>query len=301
LLNARRGVTLVELLVAMTLLGIITAAFMLTGLRQEENHRSLAMRSRARVQLREAVAALPIELRGVSPADGDIPPGGARDSTLEFRSTVAVGVACAVENERIELPRHSSGWTHSSMLSRPETGDSAWFLLAGEGTPATWVGRGIASVGASSGTCGAYEPEDAAGTRAILHLVTDPSAPRVVPGAPVRVTRRLRYSIYRSSTDGEWYLGAREWNASMERFDVVQPIAGPFTSPRATRGLPSRFRYFDRDDVELASGSQATTSIGRLLVTLCAEERLMRDRGSAAPGPCAGDDAVVAVSFRDRR
>jgi prepilin-type N-terminal cleavage/methylation domain-containing protein len=300
-LTEHRGVTLPELLVAMTLLGIITAAFMLTGLRQEENQRSLAMRSRARVQLREAVAALPIELRGVSPADADIPPGEARDSTLEFRSTVAVGVVCAAEADRIGLPRHSPGWTHSSTLSRPEVGDSAWFLLDGGGAPASWVGRAIVSVGGATGACTAFEEEDAVGPRTILHLAPDSSAREVRPGTPVRVTRRLRYSIYRSSADGEWYLGAREWNSSQGRFDVVQPIAGPFTSPRATSGLSSRFRYFDREEGELASGSLATTSIGRVLVTLCAEERPRRNGAPAAHGPCAGEDAVVAVSFRDRR
>jgi hypothetical protein len=57
----------------------------------------------------------------------------------------------------------------------------------------------------------------------------------------VRVTRPWRYSLYRAS-GGRWYLGAKEWNPSLEKFNTIQPVAGPLVSASAG-GL--RFQYLD--------------------------------------------------------
>jgi hypothetical protein len=290
----------VELLVALTLLGVVLGAFAIMGMRQEEAHRSLAMRARARVQLREATAALPIELRGVSPEEGDIPPGEARDSTLEFRSTVAAGVACAVHGDVVTLPGADGEWPMSALLSRPEAGDSVWFYASTAGGGGAWAGRALERIESGSAECALFDGEDS-GARLSLRLAGDTTAGSPVTGSPVRVTRRVRYSIYRSSTDGNWYLGAREWNGSQGRFDVVQPIAGPFTSPRAATGERSRFTYHDRSGTELPSGSADTHRISRVVLTLCAEEARKRRRSTDAPSDgCDGDATTLAVGLRDR-
>jgi len=48
-------------------------------------------------------------------------------------------------------------------------------------------------------------------------------------GAPVRITRPLRYEVYRAS-DSRWYLGVSTWSAGLSRFATVQPISGPYRS-----------------------------------------------------------------------
>ena len=61
------------------------------------------------------------------------------------------------------------------------------------------------------------------------------------PASVVRVTRPWRYTLYRAS-DGEWYLGAKEWNPTAAKFNTIQPVAGTLL-PASASGL--RFRYLD--------------------------------------------------------
>jgi hypothetical protein len=313
MLRARPGATLVELSIALSLLGIVLGAFLLLGLRQEENHRSLAMRNRARAQLREAAAGLPQELRGLSPTGGDIARGGARDSTLEFRATIVAGVVCRTSDNMVELPRGGETWPMVAVLAAPEPGDSLWIHeppADREGTPLDppaleelpaggWRGRAVRAVSRSSSSCGIFEPDGASGTRFLLQLDADPQG--VVPrlGSAFRVTRPARYSIYRSSADGGWYLGMRDWNNSLGRFDAVQPIAGPFTPPRGG-GERSMFRYYDAAGEELPSGTTETERIARVTLGLCAEEKLRRSPPQAYRPPCEGDDATMSIAMRDR-
>jgi hypothetical protein len=105
-------------------------------------------------------------------------------------------------------------------------------------------------------------------------------------GAAVRVTRILRYSIYRAS-DGAWYLGQKQFNAALARFDAIQPVAGPFLSA-ALRGLT--FAYFDSAANPLAAPVSVTSSIAMIRVEL---------RGETAGKK--RDSAIVAVAVRNRR
>jgi hypothetical protein len=52
-------------------------------------------------------------------------------------------------------------------------------------------------------------------------------------GAPVRVLRRRRYTLYQGG-DQRWVVGVREWDAAGPQ--GVQPLAGPF-EPAAAGGM----------------------------------------------------------------
>ena len=130
------------------------------------------------------------------------------------------------------------------MLTRPEAGDTAWFLeidAAGE----RWTPRAIAAIADSSATC-------RLGSSSTFGSVARPSIVlRLTAGTPantsaVRVTRRWRYSIYRAA-DG-WFLGAKEWNSATGRFNTIQPVAGPLVSA-SQGGL--RFHYLDSTAAEI--------------------------------------------------
>jgi hypothetical protein len=111
-----------------------------------------------------------------------------------------------------------------------------------------------------------------------------------VVGTPARITRPARYSLYRASDD-HCYLGLRTWNASLGRFNQVQPVSGPYRSP-ALGG--SAFRYFDSTGARLPSGTQDTRRVARVEVQLTADR-------STAPAIAALDSLVVAVALRNRR
>jgi hypothetical protein len=78
-------------------------------------------------------------------------------------------------------------------------------------------------------------------------------------GSAVRVTRPIRYSIYRGG-DGLWYLGVRSWNAALSRFNGVQPLSGPYAAPSPAG---SRIEYFDADGDRVPSGASDTRPIAR--------------------------------------
>jgi hypothetical protein len=87
-------------------------------------------------------------------------------------------------------------------------------------------------------------------------------------GAPVRITRQIRYDIYRGS-DGRWSLGGRDWNDATHAFAPPQPIAGPFVR-QAPNGERTGFRFFDADEMELGvgGGSFDVARIARIRLTL---------------------------------
>lgn len=285
-----RGFTLTELLVALGVGGAAFGAFALVVARQERVHGELARRIRARAQLRDGLTALVSDLRGVSPAAGDIPVGEARDSSIQFRATVGTAVVCEIRDRTVVTGL-------SSFVTPPGPGDTAWAYLARDGA-AAWLPLPIGDAftpGESEASRCLFPPGAASlfhrgrgpGTRYTLSLAEVPAAP-IGGGTPLRVTRVVRYSLYRAP-DSRWYLGRREWSAAHARFETVQPVSGPYRPYAApaigTSGL--ELRYFDAGDVELSGGSFETTRIAQITLTLRApttsvddSSRERRDVGS---------------------
>jgi len=115
---------------------------------------------------------------------------------------------------------------------------------------------------------------------ATTSLALDTLAP-ARPGSVIRVTRPVRYSLYKSS-DGSWQLGARDWNATTARFNTIQPVAGPLLPPSG-RGLV--FSYFDSGGV--AVSNPGSTSGGLALIHLAARAQV------SAPSRVLGAKDVV--------
>lgn len=267
--RARRGSSLMELLVSMTLLGVIGMAAAVAVRMQTGIRRHVGARVAAAVQLREAVAPLASDLAAISPAAGDIPPGAAADSILEFRSTVLVGYVCGVVTGG-----SGAAWI-AAVGERGRgviTGDSLWSHAGAAG----WRGAAVVDVapGATSGSGCAIPMASGRTTPVHLTLQTSDSAAMTV-GTPVRATRRVRYSFYRAG-DGAVYLGLREWSHATGRLATVQPIAGPFDA-RA-----SRFVYLGVDGGVLpvpVADARAIAAVGIQLVT--ADRRSPRQWGDS--------------------
>ena len=269
----RHGFTLAEMLVALTIGGAVLALVSAIALRQQRFYASTRARLAVAAELRETAAILPIDLRGVAVSAGDIRSGEARDTSLEFRATIASAVVCDVAAGRVALaPASTSGTTSfSSSLTSPQPNDSAWVLSAVD-TNEAWLPHRITGANsAAAGNCaqGAPTLTGAALTTARLSLTLDSIDAAVRPGAVLRITRPSRYSIYRSS-DGAWNLGLREWNPATGKFNIIQPATGAFLAP-ASGGL--RFRYFDSTGAELPPGSSATRAIALVGITLRAETK----------------------------
>jgi prepilin-type N-terminal cleavage/methylation domain-containing protein len=260
-----RGITLPELLVAMTLAAVLLGAAGSTLLRQRRQGDLASARSSAESQLRVALAAIPAALQGLAPSAGDFAPGEARDTALQIRAVVAYGIACdSAAGAGIFSVADTGVERESVLIAAPHVGDTLWWLPPGGDV---WVARRVSAITTGTGMCA----REGTSTRALLRLGF--SAGDTIPrSAPIRLTRSTRYSFYHAG-DGSWQLGIAEWSDVLHDFAAPQPVAGPFrlASPSGTR---TGFRYYDVAGSELTGTGQGApvASIARLRVTLLAQE-----------------------------
>src|SRR3954465_15712357 len=85
--TGRRGVTLIELLVVIVVAGVALSLIAAISVRQQRTFADLREAAALSGQMRDAAAILPIDLRGVSAAMGDL--SDARDTAVELRATIA--------------------------------------------------------------------------------------------------------------------------------------------------------------------------------------------------------------------
>jgi len=249
-----RGYTIVEMLVALGVGGCVIGLCAAVGFKHQRFHRDVVAAVERTEQLEQIVALLPVALRSISAADGDIAPGGARDTSLEFRATIASAVVCdSLPGGAVLFPASDS--LHlSSQLTRPAAGDTAW-VLAIDNTE-RWTPFKITAVNDTTVGCKLGDAHPL-GSVAKASLSLRWTGAAIVSGTPLRVTRTWRYSLYKASDNG-WYLGAKEWNSASGKFNTIQPVAGPLLSASAA-GL--RFAYYDSLGNAISSGAAVTTGI----------------------------------------
>lgn len=269
----RRGTALLELLLAIALAGVVLSIATASLLRQQRVHARLRGLSSSDKQLRAATMLLAGQLAELEVAAGDIASGSASDSALQFRATVATSFACEQSAGSVSLlPERGGGGLYAGTLSPARPGDTLWWL-----GDSTWTAARIRSVGATSVTC--TSPLAFAGQA--MRLALTPSLDTIPAGAPLRITRQTRYSVYRSG-DGSWQLGSREWNEVTGTFSSPQPVAGPLLFARGTRG--SGYRYFDAmgQEIDVTAGPADVARIARIRITM----------RSIASGQDRGSDSV---------
>ena len=294
---SRRGVTLVELVVAMTVGGIVLALVAAISVRQQRLHADLTDRLAVTEQLREASTLLPVELRGLAIDAGDL--RDARDTAVEFRSTIASAVVCdTIPGGLVLAPAASGVSTFAGFLTSVGDGDTAWLLTPADSLD-RWIPLPIAATGTvAGGPCGSAGPVLDAASRSVrrvsLRLAAMSSA--VAIGSVVRITRPTRYSLYRGG-DSRWYVGARDWNSAANRFNTTQPVSGPFASA-AGGGL--ELQYYDSAGTPLARPVVNRRAVASIRIAIRGQTREAMRAFSSARGR-AGDSAVVALSLRNRR
>lgn len=298
-LRIRRGVTLVELMVTLVVGGIALSLIAAVSVRQQRVVGDLADGAAQSGQLAEAAAILPIDLSSLASGSGDI--REARDTSIEIRATIASAVICDTIAGGIVLsPVGSAARTYGSILTSLSAGDTAWVLLPDDSTEG-WTPRQIvANAPARTTTCSASAPwlSDSARLLPRLALSLDGPALAGSVGMTARVTRPLRYSLYRGS-DGLWYLGQRDWNAAAARFNTIQPVSGPFLSP-ALHGLV--FQYLDSGGHSLATPVADTKAVSMIRVDLRSQTRqVVRALSSAQAVGKRTDSVSVWVLLRNRR
>ena len=249
----RGGITLVELVVVLVLIGLAGTMIGLTLVRQQRFYRGTAELLHAREGVRDAMELLSTDIRGIAVADTV---RLLADSAIEFFANIGSSVVCQrLGLTAVGLPAASSGRGNvlTALTTVPDTGDIAVFHGDSIDAGSEWERHRISSFGPRSlaVTCPpssefARDTEVTAGTGFLLELSTPLSA-HVRVGAPVRFLRRGRYSLYKGS-DGNWYLGYRRCNAEgASTCGPIQPLSGPYrdySSDPLRTGL--LFEYFGR-------------------------------------------------------
>lgn len=288
--HSRRGLTLVELLVATALFGIIAGALLSLVARAERQAGRIGARAGARRVARDAAAGLAGALRELAPGSGDLLV--ASTSEVQLRATVAVSVLCGIDAARstvVIAPPAGAGPALASWIAAPRVADTVLFWAETPGapgdslSPATpgWREHVLGADAGSGAMCdpaagidGAAPPGSAVALRLVVPLSSD-----VALGAPVRVLRRTRWALYRGG-DGLFYLGAADCvPARVTPCATIQPVSGPYPAGGVT------LAYLD------SAGRAATDPARAARVDITA-------RADGAPWPAAGDTVMVSVSPR---
>jgi prepilin-type N-terminal cleavage/methylation domain-containing protein len=220
-----RGVSLVELLVALILFGVLATAA--TGLlrRTQDFYRATAQEIDLRQSLRVAATLLPAEVRELDAVDGDIV--AMTPTALTMRGGRQLAILCSVPE-----PGTMAGTWRLTLREAPffalrdfrPGSDSLWLFAEGDArSPDDDAWLPAALIGMSPAPC----PDGAPGRRVVaeprLAAGETVQAGQILPGAPILGFETVTYRLYRSSSDGRWYVG-------QQVAADLQPILGPVTS-----------------------------------------------------------------------
>jgi prepilin-type N-terminal cleavage/methylation domain-containing protein len=308
----RRGFTLIELMIAVVLFAIVGGALLNLFTRQQRFYRTAHEVLADRAQLRYAGSLLPTDLRPVFPGGGDL--YAWRDTMLEFRQVLGSSVICRSvpvgATHQVVLPPRtlSRNSVLTSWLAQPEPGDS--ILVYDEGdfvgnADDVWRAYGILSVATTTGAAGCNgflmnTGADLASTAFVL-TVNDNLRASIIPGAPLRIFRRARYSFFRQPRDGKWFLGYADCLAGRAPV-CAEPtvVSGPYRpyAERSTSPSGLVFTYRDATGALLVPGVGAAASIARVDVTLRTETSPTATHGGVSTKHV--DSLQLTIGLRNR-
>ncbi len=226
--NRARGVTLVELLLALTLFGVIGTLLVRSCLGLSQALRALQARATAQAALDQGSSWLATELSELGIDDlREVTP-----DALRFRGLRFAGMACAITDKEVRFRPQRGALGRS-----PQAGRDSLLLLV----DSQWSAFPVLGVGGS--TC------DGEGAVSLVTAIDSVTLDRVrdLPLVPTRLFEVVQARFYTSN--GSWWLGGRSESAG----EGLQPLAGPFhhasavwssfDSARAPTIDPARVRF----------------------------------------------------------
>ena len=297
----RRGFTLTELMVALSLLAMVLGGLLTVVTRQQRFTFGASEILETQRSVREAADLLPSDLRALSPSLGDI--YEMTSSAIAYRAPAGASVVCTIDVSRRSLTLPPSALASQSALTSwvttPQAGDS--LLVYDRGTlPGTsddrWQVHKLAAA-PIAGTCPTTSGFTANTTEAAQGwtlAVVDPLQPNIGPGSAIRFFRRARYNLYQSG-DGSWYLGHSDCLPGRSPVcSTVQPVSGPYLAPEAGEAGGISFAYFD------AAGAVTTDSslVARIDVVTRAKSRSVIRAAGFKEEPYR-DSLAISINVRN--
>ncbi len=253
--DGSRGFTLVELLLYLTLGGIVIGALVSVATFHQRDMGRQTDLTASRAKLRDSMGLLTSELRAIAPARGDLL-AIHRDS-VTLRSVQGSGVVCGMPpggSIRYDILLDAGEF--------PAQAEDSVLIFAAGGPGAfgdRWKTLKVAGV-----TAGNYPCAFTVTKHAEYRLQVTGDSARIRVGSPVRTVRRITYALF--SDGGSWWLGRRVGTRPFER------LTGPFLAP-ADSGLA--FSYLD------AAGSPTTNPAAVASIHVLARaQRIIRPQGT---------------------
>jgi prepilin-type N-terminal cleavage/methylation domain-containing protein len=289
----RYGFTMIELLVALVLLGLISAALYRVLVNNQRLYMAQTQRIDLSQNIRAAATILPAEFRELSASEGDI--AAMTATRLDIRAMRWLGFACtppvlggALAGVSVVIRGGAVGQP-LFFGSRNINQNSDSLLIYYDGNQSTraddfWaLGKPVAAPNGQN--C----PDGQAGQRLILNLnlLGFPNVLGAIPvGAPVRGFERVTYQLFQPAGDTSWYIGFQPAGGTM------QPLVGPVLS----NGLA--FSYFDSTGAVTA----VRTRVARIDITVRARtSAAVRQGGGGGPMRATVDSIVTSVALRNNR
>jgi prepilin-type N-terminal cleavage/methylation domain-containing protein len=299
--TARRrstGFTLVELIITVTILGVMGTMVAQLMMRQQRFFQRMSDQAQVRRELRTALSTMPTELRGVSSVGGDI--SAFSSSSISFRSIIGMSFVCERSSSTtIDVPPvNTSRTTTSNWVVLPSSGDTVFALrhdsLGVKGD--FWSAHRITGVSAGAGMCLTSVYTDVlldAGKSRYRFTVTPALPDSVVAGSALRFTRSARYELARQAS-GRWYLQRSEVQGGLWTQGII--VGGPFVAPQPSGASGFALSYFDSTGAALAVGGNSRR-IARIDLAL----RAQGQGGSDPSATMVTDSVKLSVAMRNRR
>ena len=279
----RRGVSLIELLVAVTLLAVVAGAALrsLVALGRQ----SVAVSEHAAVQagVRTGMMLVEAELRGLGADAGDADLLQLGVDSITYRAPRGFGVTCALSANQVRV-RDGEPFRFSGLRAVAPGRDSLLLFVEGDSTSRLddrWIRLPVYSVGSSS--CGTV-PAIAIGTGDLSALLAAGAALPLLPGGPVRTFEVVRIAEYQSG--GERWLGM----ASISGGEAIQPVAGPLVGAGLT------VEYLGATGAPVVQGS----AVRQLRIALVgAGDRAVGAAWTGRPAGAAVDSLLTRITLRN--
>ena len=292
-LLTRRGFTLIELMIALVLLGLVSAAVYKVLVNNQRVYLAQTQTIDLQQNIRAGAAILPAEFRELDAADGDIT--GMGPDSIRMRAMRQLSFVCAT-------PVLGGGIGQISLAIRPtqiygnrqtfKQGDS--ILVYWEGDPTSraddqWLPAQLQK-DADPGFCA----DSNVATNPALLLTLQPQwinnatlnrAGAIPRGAPVRGYDKVVYRPYQAA-DGNWYLGQR----NPAQGGTMQPVLGPLTGANGVT-----FSYYDTAGAVTA----VPTQVAQIEIVLRARTASPIRSGGTGVQTYKVDSLVTRVALRN--
>ena len=279
----KRGLSLVELLVALLLAGLLGSAVVAIVTTSLRSVRTQAARAQIRATLRTAVTILASELRELG---SGISHGGLIDievDAITYRAMRSTAFLCRQPDPRAPTV---TAWGDPIYGLRPVEAGRDSLLLFADNDPRTpdddeWRRALVVGV-----TTGDLCPGPSPGVRLRLAGLAPGSLVEVEQGAPIRGFQATRLVLYQDARR-TWWLGLREYRVATG-WSITQPVLGPLSRG----GL--RFEYLD-DTGTPVDDPQAVAVVGVTVVAIGS-----RGATSVTPaGSAAADSVSMHIALRN--